>query len=175
MKHIYSYLWTAPFFILFQELILDNIGFTKYYINPLLYLILIISLPQNTEKWFLIIYAFLLGISLDLFDGNIGINSSALVFIAFLKPSLNKILIPKNYIDEKDKLGLKNLGIQTFSTYAVIIIFIHNCFWFLLERFSSLSILEIWFLMLGIILNTIVTFIIILIFELFTFKTKEKK
>ena len=175
MKHIYSYLWIAPLFILLQILFLNNISFTKDYINPLLYLILIISLPQNTEKWFLIIYAFLLGITLDLFEGNIGLNSSALVFTSFLKPYLNKILIPKNYIDEKDKIGLKSLGIKTFSTYALTFIFIHNSFWFLLEHFGFSSILEIWLLLIGIISNTIVTFIIILIFQLFTFKTKDQK
>jgi len=169
MKHIYSYLWLAPLFILLQILFLNNIQFVNY-INPLVYLILIITLPQNTEKWFLIVYAFSLGILIDLFEGNIGINASALVFVVFLKPYLNKVLIPKNVIDEKDKLGLKNLGIQVFSIYALTIIFIHHSFLFLLENFSSSSIL---FLLLKVLLSTIVTFIIILIFQLFTFKTKE--
>ena len=169
MKHIYSYLWIAPLFVLLQVLFLNNIQFVSY-INPLVYLILIITLPQDTEKWFLIIYAFFLGILLDLFEGNIGLNSSSLVFIAFLKPYLHKVLIPKNLIDEKDKLGLKNLGIQTFSIYTLTLILIHNSFLFLLENFSFSPILPlIW----KVVLSTIVTFIIILIFQLFTFKTKE--
>ena len=168
MKHIYSYLWLAPLFILLQVLFLNNVQFNNY-INPLVYLILIITLPQNTEKWFLIIYAFFLGLFLDLFEGNIGLNSSAFIFVSFFKPYLYNILIPQNSIDDKDKLGLKNLGIQTFSIYALTLIFIHNSFLFLLEHFYSLSIL----LLLEIILSTIITFIIILIFQLFTFKTKE--
>ena len=57
MKHIYSYLWIAPLFILLQVFFLNNVQFVSY-INPLVYLILIITLPQDTEKWFLIIYAF---------------------------------------------------------------------------------------------------------------------
>ena len=169
MKHIYSYLWLAPLFVLLQVLFLNNIQFVSY-INPLVYLILIISLPQDTVKWFLIVYAFFLGILLDLFEGNIGLNSSSLVFIAFFKPYIHKVLIPKNLIDEKDKLGLKNLGIQTFSIYALTLIFIHNLFLFLLEKFSFSFILP---LLLEIILSTIITFIIILIFQLFRFKTKE--
>ena len=63
---------------------------------------------------------------------------------------------------------LKNLGIQTFSIYALTIILIHNSFFFLLENFSSSFLL-----LLRIISSTVVTFIIILIFQLFTFKTKE--
>ena len=169
MKHIYSYLWLAPIFVLLQVLFLNNIQFVSY-INPLVYLILIITLPQDTKKWFLIVYAFFLGILLDLFEGNIGLNSSSLVFIAFLKPYLHKVLIPKNLIDEKDKLGLKNLGIQTFSIYTLTLILIHNSFLFLLENFSFSPILP---LILKVGLSTVVTFIIILIFQLFTFKTKE--
>jgi len=169
MKHIYSYLWLAPIFVLLQVLFLNNIQFVSY-INPLVYLILIITIPQNTERWFLIIYAFYLGILLDLFEGNIGLNSSTLVFISFFKPYLTKVLIPKNSIDEKDKLGLKNLGIKTFSIYALTLIFFHNSFLFLLENFSFSPILP---LILKVVLSTIVTFIIILIFQLFTFKTKK--
>ena len=87
-----------------------------------------------------------------------------------IQPSYDLMVIPKNSIDEKEKLGLKNLGIQTFSIYALTLIFIHNSFLFLLEKFSFSLILP---LILKVVLSTIVTFIIILIFQLFTFKTKE--
>ena len=169
MKHIYTYIWLAPLFILLQVLILNNINFLSY-INPLVYVILIITLPQNTEKWFLLIYAFILGFSLDLFEGNIGLNSSSLVFLAFIKPYINKILIPKNSIDEKEKLNLKILGIKTFSVYALVLILIHKTSIFLLEHFSTIN---LFYLALKILLSSVVTYIIILIFQLFTFKTKD--
>ena len=169
MKDIYTYIWVAPLFILLQVLFLNNIYFLSY-INPLVYVILIITLPQNTEKWFLLIYAFILGFSLDILEGNLGLNSSALVFLSFIKPYINKVLIPKNLIDEKEKLNLKILGIKTFSVYALSLIFIHNSFIFLLEHFSTIN---LFYLTLKIILSSVVTYIIILIFQLFTFKTKE--
>jgi len=169
MKHIYTYIWLAPLFILLQVLILNNVNFLSY-INPLVYVLLIITLPQNTEKWFLLIYAFILGFSLDLFEGNIGLNSSSLVFLAFIKPYINKILIPKNSIDEKEKLNLKILGIKTFSVYALVLILIHNSCIFLLEHFSTIN---LFYLVLKILLSSVVTYIIILIFQLFTFKTKD--
>jgi rod shape-determining protein MreD len=169
MKDIYTYIWVAPLFILLQVLFLNNIYFLSY-INPLVYVILIITLPQNTEKWFLLIYAFILGFSLDILEGNLGLNSSALVFLSFIKPYINKVLIPKNLIDEKEKLNLKILGIKTFSVYALSLIFIHNSFIFLLEHFSTIN---LFYLILKIILSSVVTYIIILIFQLFTFKTKE--
>ena len=98
-------------------LILNNIQFSTF-VNPLIILIPILILPQNIEKWFLITYAFLIGISVDLFEGSLGLYASAMVFIAFLKPHLEKISIVKNSIDEKDELSLKNLGFKTFSVYS---------------------------------------------------------
>ena len=50
------------------------------------------------------------------------------------------------------------------------VIFIHHTFLFTLENFSSSGII---FLLFKMLLNSIVTFIIILIFQLFTFKVKE--
>ena len=169
MKNLTTYLWLVPIYILIQILLLNNIQFISY-INPLVYLVLIIALPQNTEKWFIILYAFLIGILLDLFEGNIGLNSSSIVFIGFITPYLHKVLIPKNSIDEKDKLNLQVLGIKTFSVYAMSVIFIHHTFLFTLEHFSSSGII---FLLFKILLSSIITFIIILIFQLFTFKVKE--
>ena len=67
MQKLTTYLWLAPIFVLIQILLLNNIQFFRY-INPLVYLILIITLPQDTEKWFIILYAFFIGILLDLFE-----------------------------------------------------------------------------------------------------------
>jgi len=169
MNDIYKYLWVVPSFILLQVLVLNNIQFVNY-INPLVYILLLITLPQDTEKWFFIIFSFILGILLDVFEGNIGLNASSLVFISFLLPYLHKVLIPKNSVDEKDRLSLKILGVRVFSVYAISVIFIHNLFLFFLEHFSTSGFL---FIILKVVLSSIVTFIIIFTFQLFTLKSKE--
>lgn len=169
MNDIYKYLWVVPSFILLQVLVLNNIQFVNY-INPLVYILLLITLPQDTEKWFFIIFSFILGILLDVFEGNIGLNASSLVFISFLLPYLHKVLIPKNSVDEKDRLSLKILGVRVFSVYAISVIFIHNLFLFFLEHFSTSG---FFFIILKVVLSSIVTFIIIFTFQLFTLKSKE--
>lgn len=169
MNDFYKYLWVVPSFILLQVLVLNNIQFVNY-INPLVYILLLITLPQDTEKWFFIIFSFILGILLDVFEGNIGLNASSLVFISFLLPYLHKVLIPKNSVDEKDRLSLKILGGRIFSVYAISVIFIHNLFLFFLEHFSTSG---FFFIILKVVLSTIVTFIIIFTFQLFTLKSKE--
>ena len=136
MKNISSYIWIVPVFILIQVLILNNIQFVSF-INPLVYLVLIITLPQDTERWFLLVFSFIVGILLDLFEGNIGLNSSSLVFVTFLTPHLQRVIIPKNSIDEKERLSLQVLGLKTFSLYALSIIVIHHSFLFLIDHFLT--------------------------------------
>ncbi len=169
MKNLYSYLWLIPLYTFLQVLILNNIQFINF-INPLVYLIIIITLSQDTERWFILFISFILGIMLDVFEGNIGMNSSSLVFIGFLLPYIQNGIIPKNTIDEKEKLNLNNLGIQTFSIYSFTIILIHNLFFFILEHFSLENIL---FVILKVICSSIVTLIIIIIFQLFLSNQKD--
>ena len=56
MKNLTKYLWLAPLFVLIQILLLNNVQFINY-INPLVYLLLIITLPQETENG-LLFYVF---------------------------------------------------------------------------------------------------------------------
>jgi len=168
MNHLYRHIILLPIFVILQVLILNNIQFSTF-VNPLIILIPILILPQNIEKWFLITYAFLIGISVDLFEGSLGLYASAMVFIAFLRPHLEKMSIAKNSIDEKEELSLKNLGFRTFSVYSFIFILIHHSFLFLLEHFT----LNFELLFLKIILNTIITYVLICIIQLFSFKENK--
>lgn len=170
-----KYGWYVPLIMLIQILFLNNIhlggGYlSEYFMPPLIYLIIIITLPQDTEKWFLIFYALWSSLLLDIFEYNPGVNSSSLVLIAFLKPYLEKVFIPKNSIDEKDKLNLQILGLRVFSSYSLSLIFIHNLFLFLLEYFSFSN---IFYLIIKIILSSIITYIVIIILQLFSYKRKE--
>ena len=98
-----KYLIFLPLFVLLQILVLNEILFFTY-INPYLYLTLIISLPLKTQKWFLLIYAFLLGFFIDVFAGSLGFHSTATVFIAFIKNSISKITIPHNILEDTDEI-----------------------------------------------------------------------
>ena len=161
--------------MLIQVLFLNNINLgggplSEYFMPPLIYLAIIITLPQETEKWFLIFYALSASLLLDVFENNIGLNSSSLVFLAFIKPYMEKVLIPKNSVDEKESLSLQVLGIQNFSVYSFFLIFLHNLFLFLLESFSSSDVL---YMIIKSLVSSIVTYFVIIILQLFMYKRKE--
>ena len=160
-KYFIRYLALLPMYVILQVMVLNEILFSEY-INPFLYLVLIISLPLKTPKWFLLIYAFILGLSIDIFSGILGFHSTASILIAFLKSSISKITIPYNILSENDEITLTKVGNKAFVTFSLFLILIHNSCLFIIQH------LEFNFLILGkIISSSLVTLVIILISQLF--------
>ena len=170
MKNIYKNIWTIPLLVIFQIFILNNINFLGY-ANPYLYLIPIITLPYDTPKWILMALAIYMGILLDLDPINfrMGMHSSILIFVAFTKPTLQKLIFNKKTIDEKYPLNLKRIGFKNFSLLTLSIILIHNSMIFLMEYFYFFN---FYILFLKVILSSLITYIVILITQLITLKKK---
>lgn len=165
-KHVIKYLGLIPLFVLLQVLVLNEILFFAY-INPYLYLTLIISIPLKTPNWLLLFYAFLIGFLIDLFSGSLGFHSTATVFIAFIKIGLAKITIPYNILEEMDEITLNKIGSKSYIVFSFLMILIHNSLLFSLEYlYFNLQIL------LKIISSSIVTLVLVLILE--TFKSSKK-
>ena len=160
-KYFTKYLFLLPVYVLLQALVLNQILFSTY-INPFLYVTLIISLPLKTPKWFLLFYAFLLGFFIDIFSGSLGFHSTATILIAFLKPFISKITIPHNILGDTDEITLKKIGKKAFITFSLFLILIHNSCLFIIEHLSlNLAIIG------KILASSIITLIIVLIAQLF--------
>ena len=165
-KYYRKYLLLLPIFILIQVLVLNEILFFTY-INPYLYLALIISYPLKAPKTTLLFYGFILGFCIDLFGGSPGFHSTASVFIAFIKPAIAKITIPHNLLGETDEITANKIGKKSFITFSFLIIIIHNNILFSLEHLNfNLQILS------KIFFSSLVTLAIILIFEIFKSNSK---
>ncbi|MAO34056.1 MAG: rod shape-determining protein MreD [Flavobacteriales bacterium] len=165
-KYFIKYLGLIPLFVLLQVLVLNEILFFAY-INPYLYLTLIISIPLKTPNWLLLFYAFLIGFLIDLFSGSLGFHSTATVFIAFIKIGLAKITIPYNILEDMDEITLNKIGSKSYIVFSFLMILIHNSLLFSLEYlYFNLQILG------KIISSSIVTLVLVLILE--TFKSSKK-
>ena len=160
-KYYAKYLGLLPLFVLLQVLVLNEILFFTY-INPYLYLILIINLPLKTPKWFLLFYAFSIGFLIDLFGGNLGFHSTATIFFAFIKPTISKITIPYNILEDTNEITLKKIGSKSFIVFSYLMILTHSIILFGLEH------LHLNFYILSkIIASSLVTLVLILITEIF--------
>ena len=160
-KYYAKYLGLLPVFFLLQVLVLNEILFLTY-INPYLYLALIISLPFKTSKWFLLVYAFIIGFFIDLFGGSLGFHSTAAVFIAFIKPAISKITIPLNVLGDTDEITLNKIGSKSFIVFSLLMILIHNTILFSLEHLHFN-----FHILIKIIVSSLVTLVLVLILEVF--------
>jgi len=160
-KYYAKYLGLLPLFILLQVLVLNEVLFFSY-INPYIYLVLIINLPLKTPKWFLLFYAFTIGFLIDLFSGSLGFHSTATIFFSFIKPTIAKITIPYNILEDTDEITLNKIGTKSFVVFSLLMILTHSTILFVLEH------LHLNFYILGkIIASSLVTLVLILISEIF--------
>ena len=130
------YITSLFLFLLFlQVFLLNNILFLGY-INPYLYVAFVIFYPLKKERYLFLFLSFLLGLSIDFFSDSGGINAFSLLFIAYLRLFLIRIIFKKT---EQDYL-LFNLDQEPFGkvfNYVISLVVIHHFILFSLANFST--------------------------------------
>jgi rod shape-determining protein MreD len=152
--------------ILIQVLLLDYIQLGGY-LNPYFYIIFILLLPFETPGWLLLFSAFLLGFSVDLFNGTPGMHAAASVFMAFVRPFVLKNFSSRDGYESGTFPRAHFYGIEWFAKYTVFLVLSHHFFLFFIEAFHFS---DIFFTLGRIILSTILTSLIIILSQFFIFR-----
>ena len=112
-RHIIFNLFSFLTLVLLQIFVLNNIEFMGF-INPYVYILFILLLPLETPKWLLLFLGFLLGYTIDYFSHTIGLNIAATVLVAYLRPKLISLIIPKLEPGPEIKIGIRVLVLSHF-------------------------------------------------------------
>lgn len=132
--------------ILVQVLILKRIsaGWEGFlYINLIIYPVFILLLPFRTPQPAILLLAFAMGITVDLFYDSPGVHASALLFMAFARPIVLKAIAPRGGYNMNHSPTRKRMGFPWFLRYASILIFCHIIFYFSVEAFTFVYIVDI--------------------------------
>jgi len=124
----------AVVLILFQLLVMNNIQFSGF-VNPYVYIMIILLLPSVTPAWALLLISFLTGLVGDLFSGSPGMHASATVMAGFARPYVLRLIAPRDGYESGSDLSMLAYGFRWFFTYAAIIIVIHHTTLFFVEVF----------------------------------------
>lgn len=146
--------------VLLQVLVLNNVNIGGY-ATPFIYVYLMIKLDSETSRNSLLLWGFALGLLVDIFSDTPGINTSATVFLAFMRPSLLKLFVPRDVI-ENIVPSFKTIGITPFLKYLSISVVIHTALLLTVEYFSFVHLAE---LLLKIIFSSILTISCIMAME----------
>lgn len=111
------------------------------------------------------IFAFILGFTLDSFRHNPGFHASACVLIAYFRPFFINILIPQEGADTNyEEPSVKSMGgFLPYIIYAGVLTLMHHGWLFMLEAWQIGS---FWYFIVKTLLSTVITLLLIIITEL---------
>lgn len=163
-----KYLLWIVLLVVFQVALLNNINFWGYS-NPFFYVIFILLYPLGKNRYIFLLYAFILGLSIDLLEHTGGVNAFASVLVAYIRYYIAKTIeAGKTYESEESKLS--NFGFIQWLIYLIVIIFTHH---FLVDFMESFKFDIIGQIALRSLIGGGLTLIMVTAFLLF-FPMKEK-
>jgi rod shape-determining protein MreD len=152
-----------------QVLIIKNIELGRF-INPFIYVLFIIVLPFETPKWLLLLSAFALGITIDMFYDTAGMHAAACVAMAYVRPGILKLFSPRDGYEFGIQPTIQYLGVPWFLSYAGILVFLHHLVLFFIEIFRFNEFFSTFF---RVIVSSVFTMILVVASQYLFHRKKE--
>jgi rod shape-determining protein MreD len=166
IKSFIIYLFLFVILIVTQLLVFNNIELSGY-INPYVYVLFVLLLPFDVPKFVLIVSAFLIGLTIDLFMGTPGVHSSATTLMAFARPGVLTIFSPREGYQTGTQPRMVQFGLEWFVKYTVLLVLIHHFTLFYLEVFTFHHFFSTF---LRALLSSILTSVILIFSQYFIFR-----
>jgi hypothetical protein len=130
-------------FILVQVYVLNKLPHLHRFVIPYIYFLFILWLPFSINRFGLLIIGFLTGLLLDYFTMTPGLHTAACVLIAYARPFVINLLIPKdpsefNYSEPSPRA----LGWAPYTVYILSLTFLHHTYLTLLQLLQFGNVLD---------------------------------
>ncbi|HSZ24778.1 MAG TPA: hypothetical protein VK766_03620 [Cytophagaceae bacterium] len=159
--NIISYILYFILFFLVQIIFFRNVVLFDYALC-FVYIGYILMLPIDIKPVPLMLIAFGFGILMDSFFDTVGINAFVCVLIAFIRPTVLKLLTPGGGYDAMTEISISYMGFIWFIKYAALLIFIHHFVFFSLEAWNLSYFLDI---LIRSISSTVFTLLVLVLFQ----------
>ena len=133
------------------------------YATVYIYLLFILKMPRFATRSEQMIWAFALGLTIDIFGDTPGINAAAATMLAFMRNYILAMFIP-NGINEDLVPGTRVLRWGAYVSYAAICTLLFSFVFFALELFTFSMPLH---LFISTASSTLLTHLFIIVFESF--------
>lgn len=148
---------------LLQVLIFNNIPAIGM-ISPYLYILFILVLPVNMAPTMVLLMSFVIGLLVDLSVNSLGVHSCASITMAAVRPTILKILQPRQGYEANPTPIIANFGSAWALKYMFVCVTIHHltlyvCFTFLSEHIG--------FMFVRMLINVLLTIFVLFVSEKF--------
>lgn len=145
-----------------QVLVFNHIHLLGY-ATPLVYVAFLFYFPWHTSRVGILLWSFVLGMIVDFFTNTPGVTAGSMVFAAMVQPVLLNAMVPKDSIEEMVPT-YKSMGRWNHVRHVMLVVFLQQAVFFLLESFSFFNPIELLLTFGG---SYILTLILILALESF--------
>lgn len=153
-------LFTLIGLVLLQVLILNRICLFGY-VTPLFYIWMIVRFDSFMKRSGVLLWAFFLGLFIDMFSGTPGLNAASATLLAMFQPAIVKLFVS---LDRHDVMipSSASMGGRSFAGYLLLMTTLHHTVYFILR---SIPLGDWTVLVLKIVFSTLLTFILMLVAE----------
>jgi rod shape-determining protein MreD len=151
--------------LLLKNLVLFNTAFC------FLYIAFILMLPVETNNLLLMLIAFFLGFTIDIFYNSLGMHALALVLVGYVRNYWLATITPQGGYDTGTPPTLAANGLQWFLVYSLPLVFIHHLVLFFVE---AAGFAMFWYTMLKSITSLLFTITVMLILQYVSFNDRRQ-
>lgn len=120
--------------VLLQVFVLNRIQWFGV-ATPYLYLYFILTMDHNMSRNNIMLWAFAIGLAVDILSNTFGIHAAAATLIAFIRPGLLRLFFIRDE-NEFFEPGIRVMGTGAFWHYALTCTVIHHSVVCMLEFFT---------------------------------------
>lgn len=106
--------------------------------------LIILNIPVNFEKPFLLVVAFLIGLTMDVFNDTLGINAFALVMLAYFRSSILALIEPRQGY-KPGQIGFRSFGLGWNSAYIGLSFLVFSFSFFMVDAFTLVYLKKVTF------------------------------
>ena len=151
--------------LFFQVFVVTRIPPLHQFIVPYFYFVLILWFPFKTTRINLLVLGFLIGMAVDWFFKTPGLHAAASLLIAYLRPFVINLLLPKEATEwGTEEPNNKTMGSVPYAVYIIILTVLHHAYLIFLEwlQFGSF-----FYFIAKLFATALVSLLLILIADLF--------
>ena len=102
---------------------------------PLVFVYLLLMFPKDTPRWEVMVWGFVMGLSVDVFANTPGVAAGAMTVTGLVQPVLLGLMLPKDTV-EAFTPSYRLMGTWTYLRYVLMLVLFHHIAFFSLEFFS---------------------------------------